>query len=59
MLLQLEFIRIDQNPHFIYTISRINNVSILFEAIFNFGENDFYNLDSGLVEQVDDPAIKR
>ena len=29
-----------QNPHLIYTISRINSVSISFEAIFNFGEND-------------------
>ena len=27
------------NPHLIYTISRINSVSISFEAIFNFVAN--------------------
>ena len=35
-----QFLRNFQNPHMIYTISRINSVSISFETIFNLGEND-------------------
>ena len=38
--LDFRFLRIFQNPHLIYTISRINSVSKSFEAIFNIGEND-------------------
>ena len=42
-------LQIFQNPHLMYTISKINSVTISFEAIFNFGRMIVNNLDSGLV----------
>ena len=56
----LQFLRIYQNPHFIYTISRINSVSIYrLRSSLILEIMICSNLDSGLFEQVEGPAIKR